>query len=159
MPLKRSLVVSILIPLIFGSISGLMTTQSVDTWYKTLTLPAFAPPNWIFAPVWTSLYVFMGLSSYFIYTKKKSTLHRFSLTVYAVQLFLNILWSFLFFGLKSPLLAFVDITFLWFAIILYIVITPAIDRRSAYLFLPYHMWVSFAAILNLTIVFLNPIYR
>lgn len=133
-----------------GIIGSIFTFSSVSTWYPTLIKPSFNPPSWIFGPVWTILYLLMGISLYLVWGKKKANLKWFW-----VQLILNSAWSIIFFGLKSPSAAFLTIIFLWFSIYKTIVVFQKINKTSAYLLYPYLAWVSFATILNLSIVSLN----
>jgi len=146
------LVISILIPFLASAIGGLFTASSVSTWYVELTKPSFNPPSWIFGPVWTILYLLMGISLYLVWIKKYD---KPAFVVFGVQLVLNALWSILFFGLKVPLYAFIEIVFLWVAILMTIIYFYRINRTSAYLLIPYILWVSFAAVLNLSIFLLN----
>ena len=150
----KKLVISLIIPFIASLIGSLFTSSEISTWYLTLTKPSFNPPNWIFGPVWTVLYLLMGISLYFIWINK-SKLKKIAITVFGVQLGLNALWSILFFGLKQPLLAFIEIIFLWFTILLTIIYFYRIDKKSAYLLIPYIAWVTFAAVLNFSIAMLN----
>ena len=146
------LIISILLPFLASAIGGLFTASSVSTWYVELTKPSFNPPSWIFGPVWTILYLLMGISLYLVWTKKYN---QKAFTLFGVQLFLNALWTILFFGLKVPLYALIEIVFLWAAILMTIVYFYRINRTSAYLLMPYIIWVSFAAILNFAIFLLN----
>lgn len=132
-----------------GVLGSVFTTSSIPTWYVTLNKPFFSPPNWIFAPVWTILYILMGISLYLIWIKKKIP------SIFWVQLVLNVFWSILFFGLKNPGLALVDVVALWLAIYLTIKAFQKISKISAYLLYPYLAWVTFASFLNLMIVLLN----
>lgn len=145
------LIASIIICQLIGIIGSFFTISSVSTWYLTLNKPSFNPPGWIFGSVWTILYLLMGISLYLIWNKKSKT----AIIFFVIQLFLNLSWSILFFGLKSPLLAFIEIILLWLAILLTIIITYKISKPAAYLLIPYILWVSFAIILNLFIVILN----
>ncbi|MEM2121650.1 MAG: TspO/MBR family protein [Candidatus Woesearchaeota archaeon] len=136
----------------------MFTSKSVNTWYPTLNKPFFNPPNYLFAPVWTTLFLLIGISFYFVWKKdfgKKRKTKFLCLSIYFTQLFFNFLWSFLFFGLKNPLLAFVDIIFLWFLILTNIIVFYKINKISGYLLIPYLLWVSFATILNYYIIILN----
>jgi len=139
-----------------GLIGSLFTFSAIPTWYATLNKPPFSPPNFLFGPVWIILYTLMGISAYFVYQKglqnKKVVT---ALKIFGVQLVLNTFWSIFFFGAKNPLAAFLEILFLLLAIILTIVKFYKISKISTYLLLPYLLWVSFAAILNLSIVILN----
>lgn len=137
----------------FGSI---FTRATVSTWYITLQKPFFNPPGWVFGPVWFILYTLMGISAYLVFQKGwKNKEVRIALYIFGIQLMLNALWSFLFFGLKSPLHAFFDIIVLWFAILLTIVYFYKVNKTATYLLIPYVLWVSFAAFLNISIVILN----
>lgn len=133
-----------------GIVGSLFTFTAVTTWYLTLNKPFFNPPSWIFGPVWTLLYFLMGISLYLAWGTKKISLKWFW-----IQLGLNTLWSILFFGLKNPSIAFIEIVFLWTAIILTIKSFWKYKRSASWLLVPYLMWVTFASILNLSIVFLN----
>ncbi len=146
------LVISLLIPFLASAVGGLFTASSVSTWYVELSKPSFNPPSWIFGPVWTILYLLMGLSLYLVWIKKYD---KPAFMVFGVQLFLNALWSVLFFGLQKPLYAFLELIFLWVAILLTIVYFYRLNKTSAYLLIPYILWVSFAAVLNFTIFVLN----
>lgn len=144
---------SVALCLLAGVVGSIFTSQSVSTWYITLNKPSFNPPNWMFGPVWTVLYILIGISLYLVWTNKKRTITAF--WVFGIQLALNALWSFLFFGLQSPLSAFIEIIILWAAILATIIIFYRISRPAAYLLIPYILWVSFAAVLNLALVLLN----
>jgi len=140
-----------------GFIGSFFTRSSVSTWYPTLNRPSFTPPSWIFAPVWMVLYVLMGVSLFLVW-RKASPEHRVksALGVFGIQLALNTVWSLLFFGLRSPLAGLADIILLWVAILLTIIRFDRIARLAGTLLIPYILWVSFAAILNASIVALNP---
>jgi tryptophan-rich sensory protein len=139
-----------------GAVGGLATAGSINTWYVNLSKPFFNPPNWIFGPVWTILYILMGIALYLVWINPpaKKNPHRAEM-LFGVQLFLNILWSVIFFGLKNPLAAFLEIILLWAAILLTWQKFKEISKFAANLLVPYLAWVSFAAILNLAIVILN----
>jgi len=157
------LVISIAIPLMAGLIGSIFTSQSVSTWFQTTEKPSFSPPNWLFGPVWTSLYVLMGVSLFLIWRVTSSTTfpkdrrirEMAAFIAFGTQLILNVLWSFLFFGLRSPQLAFVEIMILLISIVVTIVIFSKISKLSAILMLPYAGWVAFASFLNLQIWLLN----
>ncbi|MCX6772964.1 MAG: tryptophan-rich sensory protein, partial [Candidatus Micrarchaeota archaeon] len=107
----------ILLSLLAGAIGSLFTFEAIPTWYATLNKPSFAPPNWLFGPVWTTLYILMGVSAYLICQKgAKNEKVKFALSIFCIQLALNALWSILFFGLRSPLYGLVGIVFLWLSI-------------------------------------------
>lgn len=132
------------------------TISALPTWYVGLNTLFFSPPNWIFAPVWTLLYLLMGFSAYLLWkqgTQDKKI--RIALSFFLIQLTLNFLWTFIFFGLRMPLAAFVEIVFLWIAIFITIVKFSFFSKPAAYLLLPYLTWVTFVSLLNLSIVFLN----
>jgi benzodiazapine receptor len=139
-----------------GVLGSLFTTPRIGTWYQTLTLPSFAPPSWVFGPVWITLYFLMGLSLFLVLRQGHSGVPiQGAILIFAVQLFLNVLWSFLFFGLESPLLGLVEIIILWAFILLTIWQFYRISRPAAYLLIPYIVWVTIAAALNYAIWSLN----
>lgn len=150
------LIISVAIPLLAGFIGSFFTSATVDTWYQTLTKPSFNPPGWIFGPVWTLLFILMGLALYLVWNQgwKKPEV-RIGIYFFAGQMFLNVLWSFLFFYFQNPLYSFIEIIILWLAIFGTIITFYKVDKRTLYLLLPYILWVSFAAVLNLAIVLLN----
>jgi benzodiazapine receptor len=150
------LVISIAVPLLVGFISGLFTMKSVQVWYKIINKPAFTPPSWLFAPVWTVLYIAMGVAAYLVWTKGLNTSGvKTALLVFIVQLFLNGLWSVVFFGLKSPLGGLVVIFLLFAAIVITFLTFWPLSRPAALLLIPYLLWVSFATALNYSILVLN----
>jgi translocator protein len=139
-----------------GIAGSVFTVGSIPTWYKTLNKPFFSPPNWIFGPVWTMLYLMMGISAGLIWLKGlKSRKVQKALFYFCLQLFLNFTWSIVFFGLHQPLLAFINIIFLLSSILLTIVKFEKISKKAAYLLIPYILWVTFASLLNFSIVVLN----
>ena len=143
--------------LAIGYFSGMVTRSAIITWYPTLVKPSFNPPNWIFAPVWSMLYIMMGVAAGLVWNRidhEKETVKN-ALIFFAVQLGLNALWSFLFFGLKNPLLAGVEIIILWLMIYETYTKFAKINSIAGYLFLPYLIWVSFAMVLNGSIWWLN----
>ncbi|MBW2989513.1 tryptophan-rich sensory protein [Candidatus Woesearchaeota archaeon] len=146
------LIISVILPFLASAIGGLFTASSVSSWYVTLSKPSFNPPSWVFGPVWTILYLMMGISLYLVWINKYN---KKAFIFFGIQLFLNAVWSILFFGLRNPLLALVEIIFLWGFIFITIIYFYRINRMSAYLLLPYILWVSFAAILNYYIFLLN----
>jgi len=148
-------VVSIAIPLVIGFLGSIFTSTSVDTWYPFLKKPAFNPPNWIFGPVWTLLFILMGISFYLVWRHRFGGKPLLCVAIFAVQLLFNFLWSILFFGLKNPLWAFVDLCILWILIWVNLIVFYRITKLSGYLFLPYLLWVSFAGVLNYSIYVLN----
>ena len=150
------LVVSIIVCQMAGVIGGFFTASSVNTWYASLTKPAFNPPNGLFSPVWITLYVFMGIALFLVWRRGlQAEGVRIAIYAFGMQLVLNILWSIVFFGLKMPLLAFVVILILWGFILITLLKFRKISRLAGYLFVPYLLWVSFAAVLNFFLWSLN----
>jgi tryptophan-rich sensory protein len=140
-----------------GNIGSLATFSQIETWYATLEKPFFNPPNWIFGPVWTILYAFMGIAFYQIWRSGQSQQRRKAIALFALQFILNILWSFIFFGFEQPGLAFVAIIVLWITIVATIRAFYPISKSAAWLLFPYILWVSFATVLNFAIWFLNEV--
>lgn len=154
--IKPNLFLSIILCLLAGIIGSVFTFSAIPIWYTGLSKPWFSPPNWIFGPVWTTLYVMMGVSFYLVWktgTKKKGV--PYALKLFLIQLGLNALWSILFFGLKNPWLAFSEILVLWTAIYLTINSFKKISPIAALLLIPYLFWVTFALLLNYSIAFIN----
>ena len=150
------LIVSILICQAAGLIGSFFTIPAIPTWYAMLKKPSFNPPNWVFGPVWTTLFVMMGVAVFLVWRKGLNTSQvKIALSIFGVQLILNTLWSLLFFGLRSPLAGLIEIWVLWIAITLTLVFFLKISLAAGLLLLPYLAWVSFAAILNLAIWRLN----
>jgi len=139
-----------------GFIGALITAPAIPTWYEELIQPSFRPPNWVFAPVWTTLYLLMGISMFLVWRKAEtSILRRNAVAAFVLQLALNMSWSIAFFGFRSPLGGMIVIVLLLAAIIAMTGIFYRISRPAAYLQIPYVLWVSFASILNLSIFILN----
>jgi len=139
-----------------GYLSGLVTRESILTWYVTLNKPSFNPPNWVFAPVWTLLYIMMGVAAGMVWTSNSDEqTTKKALGFFAIQLGLNALWSCLFFGLHNPLLALIEIILLWLMIFETYNMFKKINKTAGLLLLPYLAWVSFATILNASIWWLN----
>lgn len=145
------------VPLIVGGIAGFATVTSLESWYAGLNKPSFNPPNWIFGPVWTTLYALMGISLFLILREEAWSWKNSSLRIFALQLLLNFLWSFFFFYFESPLLALIDIFLLWASILWMLLDFYPKSKAAALLNIPYLMWVSFASILNGAIFLLNPL--
>ncbi len=137
-----------------GIIGSVFTTDSVQEWYPALEKPDFTPPSWVFGPVWSTLYLMMGISAFLVFVSGKEESNR-ALMIFAGQLVLNTLWSIAFFGMRSPLLGLAVIILLWLAIAATMISFYRISRSSAYLLIPYILWVSFAAALNYSIWNLN----
>jgi translocator protein len=148
--------VSLLSCLGAGVIGSFFTTPAIPTWYAALQKPAFNPPNWLFAPVWTALYLLMGIAVFLVWRQGlHNTLAKIALGFFGGQLFLNVCWSLLFFGLRSPLLGLAEICLLWVMIVLTLRAFLKVSLPAGLLLLPYLAWVSFAAFLNWTIWRLN----
>lgn len=150
------LVASIVICQLAGLVGSVFTTPSIPTWYAALRKPSFSPPNWLFAPVWITLFILMGVSAYLVWRKGlEGQGVKVALAIFIVQLALNTTWSVVFFGLHSLLGGLVVITILWVAILLTILRFLKISNAAGLLLVPYLLWVSFAAVLNLFIWRLN----
>jgi tryptophan-rich sensory protein len=139
-----------------GAIGSIFSISAIPTWYATLAKPALNPPGWIFGPVWTTLYLLMGVAAFLVWRKgweRKDI--KIVLSIFGGQLVLNALWSIIFFGLHSPAWAFVDIIAMWIVIVATIATFAKISRSAAWLLAPYILWVSFALYLNYAIWRLN----
>jgi benzodiazapine receptor len=152
------LVVAITVSELAGVIGSLFTVPAISSWYVGLTKPSFTPPSWVFGPVWTTLFALMGVAVFLVWsvydkagerTQKRKI--KIALAFFAGQLVLNTLWSIIFFGMRNPGAAFVEIIFLWLAILATIIAFSRISKQAAILLLPYILWVSFAAFLNYSI--------
>ena len=149
-------IVNIAIPLAIGAVGAFFTASSVKTWYVTLAKPSFNPPNTIFAPVWTALYIIMGISAYLVWQKRHTIKHLSrTIAIYLMQLVLNLMWSFIFFYAHQIGVALIEIVFLLFIIILNAVTFYKIDKTAGLLYIPYILWVSFATVLTYNIFILN----
>ncbi len=150
------LVISVALPLAVGGLSGFATARGVSIWYPTLVKPSFNPPAWVFGPVWTLLYIMMGVAAFLVWRRGLDTDGvRTALMVFAIQLVLNGLWSILFFGMHSPGWALAEIIVLWTAIGITTLFFWRVVPSAGVLLLPYWMWVSFAAVLNASLWWLN----
>ena len=140
-----------------GFLASLVTLDSVLTWFPTQNKPFFNPPSWVFAPVWTLLYIAMGIAAGLVWNAQQlqPILVKKALIFFVIQLILNAAWSYIFFGLHNPLLAFIEIIMLWLFIFETYKQFKIINVTAGYLFLPYIAWVSFATILNGSIWWLN----
>ncbi|MEP6713796.1 MAG: TspO/MBR family protein [Ferruginibacter sp.] len=149
-------IISVTIPLAVGAVAAFFTTSSVNGWFTTLNKPSFNPPNWLFAPVWTALYIMMGIA-FFIAWKSNAVceVKRRAIIFFFVQLTLNFLWSFIFFYAKQPGWALIDIILLWLSILITIIFFGKISAAASWLLVPYICWVSFATLLNFSIWKLN----
>ncbi len=149
------LIVSIAIPLALGGIAGVVTTDNISGWYSTINKPSFNPPNSIFGPVWTGLYLLMGIAMFIVWKSSSDGIRSNTTQIYGVQLILNFAWSFMFFYFHRPDWAFVNIVLLWLAIVYTIFTFYKVRKVAAYLLIPYILWVSFASVLNAAIWKLN----
>lgn len=149
----KPLIISIVIALGAAGISAWITGDSMDV-YKALKLPPLAPPEMVFPIVWTVLFILMGISSYLIYISRSKN-KKTDLTIYIIQLVVNIIWTPLFFNLKLYLLAFIWLILLWCLVWIMVIMFYRIDKKAALLQIPYLIWLTFAGYLNLAIYLLN----
>jgi translocator protein len=151
------LIGSVVICLLAGVIGSFFTMPNIATWYASLNKPWFTPPPWVFGPVWTTLYILMGISLFLVLREgwERKDVH-IGTAIFGIQLVLNILWSYLFFGLQSPLYGLIGIAALWIAILVTIIWFFRISRPAAILLIPYIIWVSIASALNYGVYVLNP---
>lgn len=151
------LIIAIGISLLAGVAGSFFTTPAIQSgWYTELAKPALNPPAWIFGPVWTTLYVLMGIAAFLVWKKGLDRRDvKIALGIFIGQLVLNTLWSIIFFGLHSPGGALIEIVFLWLAILATIITFAKIFKPAAWLLVPYILWVSFAMYLNYSIYVLN----
>jgi benzodiazapine receptor len=149
-------VVNIFIPLAIGALGAYFTASSVKTWYVTLAKPSFNPPDAIFAPVWTCLYILIGTAAYLVWQKRQTVkqLPR-TISIYFIQLILNLMWSFIFFYTHQIGIALFEIILLLIVIIINAITFYKIDKTAGLLFIPYILWVSFATLLTYNIFILN----
>ncbi len=139
-----------------GVIGSVFTIPSIATWYAGLAKPSFTPPSWLFGPVWTALYLLMGVSLYLVWKRgigKRGV--NSAITAFGTQLALNVLWSVLFFGLRKPLYGLICILALWIAIAVTIFKSYRVSKSAAYAMLPYLAWVTIAMVLNFYVFKLN----
>ncbi len=150
------IIIATLVAMGLGALGGTVTSESIPTWYASLNKPFFQPPNWLFGPVWTVLYALMGIAAGIVWSAKDVRYKKGqALGAYSVQLGLNIAWSLIFFGFRSPKFALVEIVILWIAIIATLQLFYRINKAAGILLVPYLAWVTFAAVLNAAIVALN----
>ncbi len=151
----RKLLLAIFVCESAGIIGSIFTTSAISTWYSTLQKPSFSPPNWLFGPMWVILYALMGISLYLIWKSKPSLQKGFAEKLFYTQLILNAAWSVIFFGIQSPVMAFLEIVVLWVLILITILNVGKLNKTAGFVLIPYLVWVFFAALLNISIVFLN----
>jgi translocator protein len=141
----------------FGAalVGSTFTTPSVPEWYGSLVKPSFTPPNWLFGPVWSMLYLAMAIAGWLVWRRQRESSTTLPLALFGGQLMLNVSWSILFFGLQAPRIALVEILILWAAIFATLLSFWRISTIAGWLFVPYLTWVSFATIMNFEICRLN----
>lgn len=146
---------SIILPLSLGAIAGIATAQSIPEWYVTLNKPSFNPPNWIFGPVWTTLYILMGISLFLVWKQAPGKKRNRAILVFLLQLLLNFSWSFIFFYFNMIGFALIEIILLWISIVVMLILFYKIKPIASYINIPYLLWVTFATVLNTSYYFLN----
>ncbi len=149
------LVFSLVVCLGAGGLGAIATTPEIDGWYKTITKPSWNPPDYVFGPVWTTLFVMMAIAAWLVWRQMGFKAATLPLSLFGVQLVLNVSWSWIFFGLHQPGWAFVEIVILWLAIVATTVVFFRSIRVAGVLMVPYLAWVSFASVLNFAIWQLN----
>ncbi len=149
------LIVSLILPLGIGAIAGMFTSEAVPDWYALLNRPSFSPPNWLFGPVWTTLYLLMGISLFLIWKQEVSKERNLAILVFMVQLILNFGWSFIFFYFNLLGFALIEIIILWISIVIMLFLFYKIKPIASFINIPYLVWVTFATILNASYYLLN----
>lgn len=149
------LLTSLALPLGLGAIAGIYTAEAIPGWYETLNRPSFNPPNWLFGPVWTTLYILLGISLFLIWNQPASKERDFAILVFLFQQALNFFWSFMFFYFNMIGLALLEIIILWISIVIMLGVFYKIKPMAAYINIPYLIWVTFATILNAGYFILN----
>ena len=155
MPKSLKLIIAILLPMVVGGFSGFLTANSINDWYVTLNQPSFNPPNWVFGPVWTTLYLIMGISLYRIWRLPATEERNQAIKIFALQMTLNFFWSLIFFKWHLIGLALLEIIVMWIAIAMMIHHFRKLDAAAGYMNIPYLLWVSFASVLNGAYFILN----
>ena len=145
----------IIICMAAAAIGSIANISAIPAWYETLKRPTWNPPSWLFGPVWTALYIMMGIAVGLVWVQRMNPTAQLGVKLFAIQLILNIAWSWLFFGLRSPLLGLIDIALLWSAIVATMLIFFRVSSFAGWLLVPYLAWVSFASVLNATIWWMN----
>ena len=141
--------------LLMVGLNGLATATSVGGWYRDLVKPSFQPPNWVFGPAWTVLFILMAIAAWRVWRRPATPARSSAIALYLAQMVPNLAWSVIFFGLRLPRVALVDILILWCMILATVVMFRRQDRPAGWLLVPYLAWVGFASVLNLGIVVLN----
>ncbi|HEX7041895.1 MAG TPA: TspO/MBR family protein [Patescibacteria group bacterium] len=154
-PQLHYFLLSFFISFLAGGIGQIFTFSQIPIWYAGLNKPFFTPPNWVFGPVWTLLYITLAISLGIIFSKRKSVFKKWGIIFFLIQIILNSLWSIFFFGLHIPIIAFLDILGMLTFTVLTIYVFLKISKIAGYLLFPYLFWITFASLLNLFIIFLN----
>ncbi len=154
MSLSVKILIAVVACVLLGGLSGAATVSSIQTWYINVNKPSWNPPNWLFGPVWTMLYILMGIAFALVWNSSNENKDK-AMFLFYIQFGLNMLWSMLFFYFRSPGIALIEIVVMLFFILLTTNAFKKIDPRAAYLLFPYIAWVSFATFLNFTIWRLN----
>jgi benzodiazapine receptor len=149
------LIASVVISQAAGAIGSLFTVQNIPTWYAGLNKPSFNPPNYLFGPVWITLYFMMGIAFFLVWKNSGKFDIKVPTILFITQLVLNALWSIIFFGMKNPMFGFFEIIILWVFIVFCVIKFYSVSKIAAWLMLPYLLWVSFASVLNFKIWMLN----
>lgn len=158
MPPKHAylgLIVFLVVCFVAAGIGGAVTTPKIGTWYATLVKPSWNPPYWIFGPMWSAWYLCMAVAGWLVWRQEGLAAAKLPLALFGVQLALNVLWSCIFFGLEKPGLAFVEVLLLWTAIAATMILFWQRSSAAGILFLPHLAWVSFAAVLNFVVWWMN----
>ena len=149
------LIISLALPLLAGFGSTVFTINSIPTWYASLNKPWFSPPNVVFAPIWTILYILMGVALFLVWRSPRNRTRDIGIAVFIAQLAVNVIWTFAFFGLESTLYGLLSIIPLWILIAATIYQFYKVEKRASYLLVPYIVWVSIATALNASVYLLN----
>ena len=151
------LIIALALPQLAGLGGLLFTDTGESSWYQGLTKPSWNPPGWVFGPVWTTLYILMGIAFYLVWKSETTSREtkKAAIAFWIIQLVLNFFWTIIFFGAQSPFYAFIEIVVLWLSILVTIILFARINKLAAWLMVPYILWVSFASVLTYTIYQLN----
>ncbi len=150
-------IVSLIIPLGLGSVAGMVTSEAIPEWYASLNRPSFSPPSWLFGPVWTAIYILLGISLFLVWKRPSGADRNRALLVFVVQMVLNFAWTFIFFYFKMLQLALIEIVVLWLSILVMMLWFYKVKPLAAYLNIPYFLWVSFATVLTAGYYYLNAV--
>jgi len=148
------LIISLAIPFVAGGLGSIFTSPNIPTWYATLTKPSFTPPNWLFGPVWTTLYILIGIALYLVWINKAEN-KKLAYAFFNGQMILNALWSIVFFGLQDIVGGLAIIILMWLLILGTIVAFYKISKTASLILIPYILWVSLATALNYALMILN----